>query len=272
LTELRDQQEGRLVACNRNQMELRREVKALHRPAPRPDKPDCTSALDLSKLSAFLQWPKLPVFGEPQPILRTASGEFRPVLTELRQEGGLMAANLPDGTHFWGKCSYRGDRLIRFSVGATSHFELRPENIPESATGRYHSAPPGDANGSIGGMTGPYSFPLHADDKWCHCFRIFRHALWQNVNGQWRCLGERYQNETTIHLENVWGIGQKIVPLAGWMASPEFDFTPDRTLSVWAQVEIRFDVELEGDAVISFGDDAARGVVVRVCGWWARSV
>jgi len=273
LTELRDQQEARLVTHHRAKMDLRRAINALRRPTPPPDKPDRTSAVDPSGLATFAQWPELPLFGEWQSVARVAVGEFVPVLTELRQEGGLKAANFSDGTHFWMRRDYDGDDLIRFSVGATAHFELRPERIPDSPTGRYHSAPPGDANGLIGGMHGEYHPIIHADDKWCILHRVFRHALWQPVNMQWHLLGERYNNDTLIKLQNSDEQFQ-LVRLSGFMPSPEFDFgLVDRTQSVWAQVEIRFDVELEGDgAYIDFGETPAGGVVVRTFGWWARAV
>jgi hypothetical protein len=125
----------------------------------------------------LIEWPDVLPFGQAQSATDAPPlGEFRPVQTELRSEGGLMAQNLTDGTHFFGKRRYAGDDLIRFSVGATSHFRLRPEDIPDSATGRYRSAPPADAHGQVFGLTGQYLPVLFADDKWCHCFRVVRHA------------------------------------------------------------------------------------------------
>jgi hypothetical protein len=274
LTELRDQQEARLVALNRTRMDLRRAIKALRRPTPQRENPDSMSAVDLSGLAALVQWPELPILGEWQSITPAASGEFLHAVTELRQEGGLKATNLTDGTHFWGRRDYGGDDLIRFSVGATSYFELRPERIPESPTGRYHSAPPADARGSVAGMHGQYHPIFFPDDKRCNLYRVFRHALHQLVNGQWHLLGERLQAETLIKLENETDDRFRQVNLSGWMPSPEFDFgLVDRNLSVWAQVEIRFDVELEGpNAWIIFSESPAGGVIVRACGWWARAV
>ena len=227
-------------------------------------------------LSALVRWPEVGPFGDGQaPTDAPPSGEFRPVLTELRSEGGLKAENLSDGTHFYGERQYGGDDLIRFSVGATSHFELRPADIPGSPTGRYRSAPPADAHGLVFGLTGNYLPVLFADDKWCHCFRVLRHSLWQLVNGQWRALGERQNVETLINLENVVQVGFADVTLSGFMPSPKLEFgIVDRNVSIWAQVEIRFDVELEGDAQISFSPkpNPANSVVVRTFGWWARPI
>ena len=182
-----------------------------------------------------------------------------------------MASNLSDGTHFWGRRTWGGDDLISFSVGGTSHFVLEPQNIPESPYGRYRSAPPGDANGTIYGYQGPYSGPFGSDRR-CNCYRVFRHSLWQRINTEWVRVGEKFQNEILIRLENS---DQHVVqrPLSGFMPSPEFEFgIADRSQPVWAQVEIRFDVELEGDAAISFGDNPADGVIVRTFGWWARPI
>jgi hypothetical protein len=86
-------------------------------------------------------------------------------------------------------------------------------------------------------------------------------------------LGERQINETLINLENHQGGAFQNVSLSGFMPSPEFDFgLVDRNSSVWAQVEIRFDVELEGNAGIGFGPNPAESVVVRTFGWWAHAV
>ena len=271
LSELQDQQEARLVAQMRTNMALRQAIKASRPSVPPTEKSCLKSALDLSNLAALEERPKLPMLGQWQPSTRAATGEFRPLQTILRQEGGLMASNLSDGTHFWGRRTWGGDDLISFSVGGTSHFVLDSENIPVSAYGRYRSAPPGDANGTIYGYQGPYSGPFGSDRR-CNCYRVFRQTLFQRINTHWITLGEKFQNEILIRLENS---DQHVVqrPLSGFMPSPEFEFgIVDRSQPVWAQVEIRFDVELEGDAAISLGDNPADGVVVRTFGWWARPI
>jgi hypothetical protein len=279
LDELCDRQEARLVARQRSETSLRRAVKAATAAASPPGQDDHapTPDVDISSLAQVVEWPELPRFGEMQSATTDAppSGEFRPVLTELRHEGGLGAENLSDGTHFFGSRQYGGDDLIRFSVGATSHFKLSPEDIPSSGTGRYRSAPPADAHGQIFGLTGHYLPVFASDDKWCHCFRVLRHALWQLVNGQWRALGELQRVDTLIHLENVVQVGTATVPLDGFMPTPTLEFgLVDSHLPVWAQVEIRFDIDLEGDALIRFSPDQnpAHSVVVRTFGWWACAV
>jgi hypothetical protein len=62
--------------------------------------------------------------------------------------------------------------------------------------------------------------------------------------------------------------------LPGFIGSPDFTFgVVDRSQPVWAQVEIRFDMELEGPyAWIGFGPNPSDGVIVRTFGWWARPV
>jgi hypothetical protein len=95
------------------------------------------------------------------------------------------------------------------------------------------------------------------------------------VNGQWRALGEAQRVDTLIHLENVVQVGTQDVQLSGFMASPVLDFgIVDRSVPIWAQAEIRFDVDLEGDALIMFSPEAnpANSVVVRTFGWWARPI
>lgn len=275
LTELRDQQEARLVAYNDTQMAVRRAIKAARPPAPPPDKNYPKSAeVDVSKLSALVRRTDLPVLGDWQSTARLSPGEFSHVVTDLRQEGGLRAENMSDGTHFWGDGNYGGDDPIFFSVGATSHYVLPPDRIPDSPSGRWVSAPPGEAHGRIVGMHGEYHPIWHADTKVCSCKRIFRHALWQLVNNQWHMLGERFLEALVIRVRNVEGDSFREHNSPGYLGTPDFAFgVVDRSQPVWAQVEIRFEVELEGPyAWISFGTNPSNGVVVRTFGWWARPV
>jgi hypothetical protein len=219
----------------------------------------------------------MPILGEWESITRASSGEFLGVHCELRQEGGLKAENFSDGTHFWGRLDHNGDDLIHFSVGSTSFFELTPERIPDSPTGRYVSAPPADAYGSIAGWHAEHSFPFHADDKRCNVYRVFRHALHQHVNAQWRQLGETYRNADIIKADIIKMENSdeqfRQVRLEGWLPSPELRVgLVDRRVSVWAQVEIRIDVELEGWSWILISDNPSSGIVVRACGWFAQPV
>jgi hypothetical protein len=275
LTQLRDRQEARLLAHNRTEMALRRASQPHLLPAPDGPAP---TPIDTSSLHELVEWPSVePLVEEMRsPTDAFTVGEFRPLQTELRKEGGLGAENLSDGTHFFGSRHWGGDDLIRFSVGATSHFVLPPEAIPPTtSSGRLRSAPPADVRGTVFGQTGYYFPPFAADDKWCHCYRVTRHALWQLVGGQWRALGESVERQTIVHLENVVQVGNQIVPMSGFMRTPSIDFgLVTRTEPVWAQVEIRFDVDLEGDARIELSpqNNPANSVVVRAFGWWARPI
>jgi len=79
LTELRDQQEARLVAYNHTQTAVRRAIKASRPPTLPPENPDRRSAVDTSGQFAHVEWPTLPILGEWQSITRAATGEFVPV-------------------------------------------------------------------------------------------------------------------------------------------------------------------------------------------------
>ena len=275
LTKLRDAQERRLAAQNRTEMALRRASQPTQLPPPDPQgKPP--ALVDTSHLHELVDWPDVEPIEDMQSSDRAFTlGEFRPVATDLRQEGGLRAENFSDGTHFYGDRHWGGDDLIRFSVGSTSHYVLPKESIPTSGSGRWRSDPPADIRGSIYGNTGNYLPPFHADDKWCHCVRVLRHALYQHVNMQWRVLGEVQRVDWLIKLQNVVQIGTAYVPMSGYMPMPVLDFgIVTRNEPIWAQVEIRFDVALEGDARIRFSPDnnPANSVVVRSFGWWARAI
>jgi hypothetical protein len=146
--------------------------------------------------------------------------------------------------------------------------------LPDTVLCRAPSAKEdGRANGDVNGRQGYYHPIFGPDDKWCHLFRVFRHTLWQFVNGDWHMLGERIENATLINMENIVTTDYRTAQLSGFMPSPEFDFgVVSRSEPVWAQVEIRFDVQLEGDAGISFGENASDGVIVRTFGWSAQAV
>lgn len=274
LTELSDQQEARLVAHNQTQTAMRRGYKALCPPEPPPEKPDPKPAADLSGLPALVQWTKLPVFGEWQSTTRAGSGEFRHAVTHVHEEHGLRVANMSDGTHFWGDAHYGDDDPLFFSVSALWHYVLDSDRIPDSPSGRYLSAPPGDAHGRIVGMHGTYSCPFHCDTKTASCRRFFRHSLHQFVNNQWHFLGERSLDAWPIRVRNVEGDSFREHNLPGFMGAPELPFgLVDRGQPVWAQVELRFDIELEGPyAWIGFGPEPSRGVIGRTWGWSARPI
>jgi hypothetical protein len=211
-----------------------------------------------------------------QPLAEPAAptmGEFVHVVTDLLGQGGLAAQLLSDGVHLFGKVSWEGDDLLQISCGATSHYVLTPERIPDSPTNRYRSSPPAEFFGRVLGLAGPYHPILAADDKWCNCFRVLRQTIWQLIGGTWRMLGERFHHETLIRIENEVGGAIRWFEFQGFTPMPVLEFgIADRRVPIWVQLEARLDVQLERNAQIRLSPEVspADSVVFRTFGWWVR--
>jgi hypothetical protein len=184
--------------------------------------------------------------------------------------GGITPEFLTDGLHFFGQVSYDSDPLFPFSTGAWATFELQPERRPPSASGRYNSAPYVELFGNINGWTNLKDCPWACDDKWCKCFLYLRQSAIQFVDdiGTWRLCGENTSWRTLIDEEgNGTGVN---APLPGFLPMPPLQFgllRPDR--SVLIDLEVRFDIQLEGDSFISFSpaNNPAGSVLLRYFQW-----
>jgi len=188
----------------------------------------------------------------------------------FNSSGVITPAFQTDGLHFFGQVPYNSDPLFPFSVGAWARFELQPERRPPSASGRYNSSPHVELFGNITGWTNLKHCPWLCDDKWCKCFLFLRQSAIQFVDdiGTWRLCGETTSHRTLINEE---GNGRTVVaPLPGFLPMPFLQFgllRPDR--SVLIDLEVRFDVQLEGDSFISFSpeNNPAGSVLLRYFQW-----
>lgn len=202
--------------------------------------------------------------------LAAGSADFWWAQTNWFFGGGLGVQDQTDGLHFFGRVGYNADPLISFSTGAWATFELQPERRPHSPSGRWNSAPYVELFGNIVGWTNIYHWLWAADDKWCKCRLFLRQSAIQFVDdaGTWRLCGENTSLRTLIDEENN---GRSVTaPLPGYLPMPFLQFgllRPDR--SVFIDLEVRFDIQLEGDSFIGFspGQDPANSVLLRYFQW-----
>ena len=204
------------------------------------------------------------------PIEPLGSADFWWARTQFIAGGGLSTVPETDGVHIFGRVSYNTDHLLAFSAGAWATFELQPERRPPSASGRYNSSPNVNLFGNLVGWTNIHNCPLACDDKWCKCWLYLRQSAIQFVDdvGTWRLCGENTSHTTLLNEE---GNGNSVtVPLPGFLPMPFLQFgllRPDR--SVLVDLEVRFDVQLDGDSFIGFspGNNPAGSVLLQYSQW-----
>ncbi|WP_139280376.1 hypothetical protein [Rhodococcus tukisamuensis] len=184
--------------------------------------------------------------------------------------GGIQADDQSDGLHFYGHRDYSGDNLISFSVGSWATFELQPERRGPSASGRYYSAPYVELFGNVYGWANLQHCPWACDDKWSKCRLFLRQAAIQFVDdiGTWRLCGENTSSRQLIDLDGT-GYGHT-EPLPGYQPMPALQFglpRADRPLII--DLEVRFDIQLEGSSYIAFSpeDNPSGSVITRYFQW-----
>ena len=202
---------------------------------------------------------------DPHPLPPVADGTFWWASTDFHWGHGIEAAFLTDGLHFFGDAVYDADPLISFSVGAVAHFELHSRRRPPSSSGRYASAPIVELFGKVEGFTGYWHWLLAADDKWAKCWLHLRQTALQLVPHDFGVPGlhhveqpvviaERTERRTLIDEENNGSWVDSFLP--GFLPMPPIEFgLVDPNLSIWVQLEIRFDMQLEGWSHLAFSPE-----------------
>jgi hypothetical protein len=201
----------------------------------------------------------------PNPPPPAADGEFWWASTDWHVDRGIQAVFLTDGLHFFGFAAYDDDPLISFSSGAVAHFELQARRRPASASGRWASLPAIDLTGKIEGFTGYWHWLWAADDKWAKCWLHLRQTAYQLVPHDFGApgarnievpmvLAERVERRTLIDEENNGNFVNALLPGFTPMPAVEFGLVrPD--LSVWVDLEVRFDMQLEGWSHLAFSPE-----------------
>lgn len=150
------------------------------------------------------------------------------------------------GVRFVGQQDYDDGDLWKGSAGATATFGIGTDRLP--SPGVYRSAPSTDLHGELLGFTtvnGPWSF----GDNWCKC--------WLHVDQTVRTTGgaiiaNGHDARQVIFFEDDGSFG--VVPLPGFLPFPPLQFYVGPGQPLTATLELKFDFQLEGGAMIRFGN------------------
>ncbi|MGW3736681.1 hypothetical protein [Streptomyces sp. NPDC005148] len=168
-----------------------------------------------------------------------------------------------DGLHFRGRQTYEGGSLTFSNFGAKSRYELHANRIPPSSTGRWTSDPHVELFGGLLGYVGEGD--IFSGDLWSKCWMIRRQSLFQfapppAASGNRRVIGERVDVQELIFIAEG-NIGDSVmhsVALPGFQAMPSVVLDSSvisSEASIWAELEVRFDIQLEGNSFLWIDPD-----------------
>jgi hypothetical protein len=170
----------------------------------------------------------------------TAWGGTGPHFTANFDKNGVL--------HFRGGVGTFGGDLQMFSFGAVAVFELQWDRIPPSPSGWWKSAPFVELFGSISGHTASGSGFLNLTDSWSKCWMFRRQTIRQfgmfTFGSTEHTLGHREVEEKLIDEENKDRWAPFSMPGFQWMPEVIFNL-PKVNVSLWAELEVRFDIQLE---------------------------
>lgn len=160
--------------------------------------------------------------------------------------------------------AHNADELRGGSVGFVGFFALTPERFPLTDAESFLSRPNVAVFGDVAGATGGYHWFWAADDKWSKCRLIIRHTIFmQRPTGNEMVLADsEIDARQLVDLQNASPIGQHIARLNFTSdANVLFHFPPEVREGVLlvARTEVRFDVQLEGEADIFFAAEGGAG-------------
>ncbi|MGW4239330.1 hypothetical protein ACWEJP_21340 [Streptomyces sp. NPDC004749] len=190
------------------------------------------------------------------PAPRAADPSFWFARAEASETTPFNGKFLADGLHFTGKATYNSGSLSFRNFGARFRYELQSNRIPPTSTGRWRSDPHVEIFGGLLGSVGPPD--LFSGDRWSKCWMIRRQTLFQFVFAppgvdNRRILGQRVDAQNLIFLETsgLGGSGTRAVTLPGFQPMPSLVISsPSPGISIWAELEVRFDIQLEGNSVL----------------------
>lgn len=165
--------------------------------------------------------------------------------TDWWHPGHFSAALDNDGLKFSGGVTTHDGDLHNDSFGAVALFELQADRIPMSFSGRWISTPHVELFGGLVAHTANYVF----EDAWSKCWLHRDQQIFQWGFGQSGpvpiVLGQAHESETLIFEEDQ---DRTInVGLRGFQLMPPVSFiNVNRASSLWARLEIRFDIQTEG--------------------------
>ncbi len=184
-------------------------------------------------------------FGPPAPVDTTFW--FASYTTSCTSPYGV--SEQADGLHYTGKKTSDSGSLQFFHYGVKSLYSISHDRIPPSSTGRWVSAPHVELFGRLGGYTGDSG--VFDGDYWSKCWMIRRQTLVQNAFGSPgpvpTVIGEATDVQPVFNEENSHRFVEFTLP--GFQAMPAVVLPSILGgLPIWAELEVRFDVQLEGTA------------------------
>jgi len=159
---------------------------------------------------------------------------------------GLSVFDQADGLHFRGQLNYDDGDLWFGSTGVTAIFGIGSDRLPPP--GWYRSVPRVNLWGEVWGFTGvngPFSF----GDNWSKCWL---HANQKISVAGGPMINQAHWFDTLIFYESDGSHGVRGLP--GTFTFPEvfFEVVPGRPLV--AELELKFDIQLEGTSALRFGN------------------
>lgn len=159
---------------------------------------------------------------------------------------GLTSFGQSDGVHFRGQLNHDDGDLWFGSAGVTSIYGIGSDRLP--AEGWYRSTPRVNLWGEVWGFTG-VNGPFQFGDNWSKC--------WLHANQKIRVEGgatiaEAHWFDTLLFFENDGSHGVRALP--GTFSFPEVFvyIVPNRPIV--AELELKFDIQLEGTSALRFGN------------------
>jgi len=221
---------------------------------------------------SHVTWDKID-FKPVAPAPMAADGEFWWANTDYWSPPGIGVSWETDGLHFFGTRNYDDDPLWAGSAGALARFELHANRRPPSASGRYASAPAIELFGKITGFTGLWHWLWAADDKWCKCWLNLRQTAYQLTPGTPTVLASASNSISLFEEENNGRAVDAFLP--GFRPMPPLQFgLADPGLSIWIDLEVRFDIQMEGWSCISFSPERnpMNSVLLRTFQWKVQPI
>jgi hypothetical protein len=216
----------------------------------------------------YLDWEPLfrPKLGAVNPRPLSVDGEFWWASTDWFAAPGLGVSNQSDGLHFYGKIGYDADPLWKGGVGAVAHYALNADRRPPAS--RYASTPNVELYGTVTGYTfGRLAWEF--DDRWCKCWLHLVQTAWQPTPGQPTVLASSHPPPWTVIFQENDGRWDQ-VPMPGFQPMPAIQFgLVDPNLPIWVDLEVHFDIQLEGKSGIHFSPEPNpfNSVLLRMPQW-----
>jgi hypothetical protein len=168
--------------------------------------------------------------------------------SEFRSNSGNDGLDLTGGPNGTPHSNWLGDTdLIHANFGAVAMFEITPNRLPDSPSGRWLSEPFVSLFGGLLGRTTGGDFP--GGDSWSKCWlhldqQLFHWGFGQNGPVP-LILGQAHTVTNLLFEENAERTFHR--PLGGFTPVPSVMFGGvNRAQSLWARIEVRFDVQIEG--------------------------